>query len=228
VDLDGDGKADLVSGSYAARIYLWRGLGGTALGPREELVVLSGEAFRASHVACHAVDWDGDGDIDLLAGSRKGLVFLLENAGTPRAPRFAEPAPLRAGDAPLQAPRGDAGPHAADWDGDGDLDLLVGDEAGRVTLFRNAGTRKGPRLEVGVELLPPQGSRFVEERCRGAELCAMRAKPWVVDWNGDGLSDLLVGDFHDHRTEARTGNEHLQGWVWLYPRRKRPADPSDR
>ncbi len=166
------------------------------------------------------MDGDGDGDFDLLAGSRRGLVLLIENAGTAKAPRFAEPRPLTAGESPVKAPAGDAGPHAADWDGDGDLDLLVGDDAGRVTLFRNAGTRKAPRLEAGAELLAPQGGRFVEERCRGAELCAMRAKPWVADWNGDGLPDLLVGDFHDHRTAAQTGNEHMHGWVWLYLRTK--------
>ena len=174
------------------------------------------------------MDWDGDGDIDLVAGSRRGLVFLIENTGSRKEPRFAVPTQLLAGDAPLKTPRGDAGPHAADWDGDGDLDLLVGDASGRVTLHRNAGTRKAPRLEAGVELLPPQGARFAEERCRGAELCAMRAKPWVVDWNGDGLPDLLVGDFHDHRSAALTGNEHMHGWVWLYLRRKGTEAPSNR
>lgn len=225
MDLDGDGRPDVVSGSYASRVYLWRGLPERRLGPREELLVLSDPAFKDGHVACHAVDWDGDGDLDLLAGSRRGLAFLVPNVGSPKEPRFGEPAPLRAGDLTLKTPRGDAGPHAADWDGDGDLDLLVGDDSGRVTLYRNAGDRKAPRLEPGVELLPPKGGRHVEERCRVSEECAMRAKPWVADWNGDGLPDLLVGDFHDHRTPTLTGNEHMHGWVWVYLRRRAPEAP---
>jgi len=227
VDLDGDGKGDLVSGGYAARIHRWRGLAAGGFGPREDLVVLGIDAFKDGHVAEHAVDWDGDGDIDLLAGSRKGPVFWIENTGTPKEPKFAEPKPLVAAPPP-QDRRGDAGPHAADWDGDGDLDLLVGDASGRVTLYANAGTRKAPRLEAGVDLLPPRGGRFVEKGCRDAELCAIRAKPWVADWNGDGLPDLLVGDFHDHRTAANQGNDQMHGWVWIYLRKKPPAEPEKR
>lgn len=150
----------LVSGGYAGRIYLWP-RAGKGFGPREDLVTLKGEAFRDPHVACHAIDWDADGD----------------------------------------------------------LDLLVGDASGRVTLYRNEGTRKAPKLAAGETLLPERGGRFVDERCKTAELCAMRAKPWVTDWNGDGRPDLLVGDFHDHRAPGRNGNDQMHGWVWLYLRK---------
>ena len=94
--------------------------------------------------------------------------------------------------------------------------------------WANAGTRKAPRLEAGVELLPPKGGRFLEERCRCEEMCAGRAKPWVVDWNGDGRPDLLVGDFHDHRAPDRMDNAEMHGWVWLYLRRPAPAAPAGR
>ena len=219
-DLDGDGRPDLLSGSYAARVYRWPGVEGGGFGPREDLVVLEkNEVFKDGHVSLHAADWDGDGDTDLLLGSRRGFVHLVENAGTPKAPKFAGSRALAAGEAPLKTPSGDAGPHAADWDGDGDLDLLVGDDAGRVLLFRNAGTAKAPRLEAGTEILPAKGGRSTEVRCRDDETCAIRAKPWVADWDGDGLLDLLVGDFHDHRTPEAMGNEGMHGWVWLYGRK---------
>ena len=42
---------------------------------------------------------------------------------------------------------GDAAPVAADWDGDGVLDLLVGAEDGSVVWYRNAGTPRAPKLE---------------------------------------------------------------------------------
>jgi len=203
----------LVSGGYDGRIYRWPRTA-DGFGPREDLVILKGEAFRDPHVACHAADWDGDGRTDFVVGARHGEVFLVRNQGK----GFAAPVQLEAGGKPLKAPAGDAGPHAADWDGDGDLDLLVGDDRGRVTIYRNEGTRAAPKLAQGETLVPDRGGRFVEERCKLSEECAMRAKPWVVDWNGDGRPDLLVGDFHDHRTPEANGNEHMHGWVWLYVR----------
>ncbi len=223
----------MLSGGFDNRVYVWSGLATrVAFGARTDLVNFTGQpAFQQPHVACHAVDWDGDGDVDLLVGARHGEVFLLRNNGTRKKAKFARPERLEAGGAPLKTPHGDAGPHAADWDGDGDVDLLVGDDRGSVILFKNVGTRKVPRLAQGVVLLPGKGGRFVEKRCRTNEMCAMRAKPWVVDWNGDGAMDLLVGDFHDHRVPQKMGNEHMHGWVWLYlrkpakSRKPKPAKP---
>ncbi|MFI5402862.1 MAG: FG-GAP repeat domain-containing protein [Planctomycetota bacterium] len=188
----------LVSGGYDGKVYRWP-RAGAGFGPRETLVVL-----KDPHVACHAADWDGDGRTDVLVGARHGEVLLLRSLGA----RVAEPVEI------AKAPAGDAGPHAADWDGDGDLDLLVGDAKGTVTLYRNA----GKKLASG-ETLVDRALRVVEERCRTSEECAMRAKPWVADWNGDKKADLLVGDFHDHREPGREGNEHMHGWVWLYARK---------
>lgn len=205
----------LVSGGYDGRVYRWPRPAAGGFGPREELLAATGEAFRDPHVACHAADWDGDGLTDLVLGARHGEVFLARNDGK----GFREPVQIEADGKPLKAPAGDAGPHAADWDGDGDLDLLVGDAKGRVTLYRNAGKRDAPRLAAGETLLPDRGDRFVEERCKTSELCAIRAKPWVVDWNDDGRADLLVGDFHDHRSPAKNGNDEMHGWVWLYLRK---------
>lgn len=214
-DLDGDGSAELVSGGYDGRVYRWPRAADGSFGAREVVLAPANAEFRDPHVACHAADWDGDGKIDLILGARHGEVLLARNEGK----GFAAPAQLEADGKPLKAPAADAGPHAADWDGDGDLDLLVGDDKGRVTLYRNAGTRTAPKLAAGETLVPERGGRFVEERCKTSDECAMRAKPWVTDWNGDGRPDLLVGDFHDHRTAGRDGNEHMHGWVWLHLRR---------
>ena len=149
--------------------------------------------------AVHAVDWDGDGKIDLLVGEIGGSVYLVPNEGTAKAPVFGKPRALQAGGKPIGVP-GDAGPFAADWDGDGKIDLLVGAGDGSVWFYRNVGTAKEPKLAAGVRLVAPgavtYGADAPKEATRG-----VRAKICVVDYNGDGRLDLLVGDFTTQRPD---------------------------
>jgi hypothetical protein len=77
---------------------------------------------------------------------------------------------------------------AFDWDADGDLDLLLGDyRSGRLFRRMNAGTKSepswpGPNVPVEVA-----GKPFV--------LAEGLATPRLVDWDGDGLMDLVCGGY---------------------------------
>src|SRR5207249_3397709 len=75
-------------------------------------------------------------------------------------------------------------PFVVDWDNDDKKDLLVGAGNGRVLYFHNTGTEFDPALAAGTPI-----------QAGGADFVAPggNASPWVVDWDGDGRKDLLVG-----------------------------------
>lgn len=151
-------------------------------------------AITGTASAVHAVDWDQDGDLDLLVGEIGGSVHLIPNEGTAKAWAFGKEQAPTAGGKPIHVD-GDAGPSTADWDGDGDFDLLVGAGDGSVTWFRNEADRdaKHPALAAGVTLVPKGEAEYgpdaPKEPRRG-----IRAKVCAADWNGDGRLDLLLGD----------------------------------
>ena len=176
------------------------------------------------------VDWDADGDLDMLVGEIGGRVALVRNAGTAKDRAFSKPVPLQAGGAELKVD-GDAGPCVADWDGDGLPDLLVGDGQGKVSLFRGAGSRTALTLEAARILVPK--SEVAWGKAPSVAARGQRAKVCAADWNGDGRLDLLLGDITYQKpdlpeptTEQKAEHERLRAereqvsnrWEELYAR----------
>jgi hypothetical protein len=145
-DLDGDGKLDLVVGNFRGKFALFRGEGKGRFEPEPRWLEAGGEPMAVNaHGDPFLVDWDADGDLDLLSGSGQGGAFLFPNEGSPTDPRFGErvqllePAGYREnnelGDAHLTGPSDSTRLWVEDLDGDGELDLCVGDN---VTLYHAA------------------------------------------------------------------------------------------
>jgi len=140
-DWDGDGKLDIVSGNFTGTFVVFRGEGGGKFVPACDWIEADGQRLAVDgHSDPFVVDWDGDGDLDLLSGSAQGGVFLFLNTGSRTAPKFARtPSTLLAavgysteatqfGDAHLHGPQQATRVWADDVNGDGKLDLLVGDQ----------------------------------------------------------------------------------------------------
>ncbi len=215
---------DFLTGSISGKVYLYqRKPNGTFGDPEVLKKSLSGVIGKGSAVlnvgsgsAVAVADWFGKGRLDLFIGNSDGAVYLVPNEGTRQQPRYTRTERLKAAGRMIEADGGVAGPFVADWDGDGKLDLLLGCGSGRVVWYRNIGTKEQPELAAGVTLVEPCKDELKLSELEQPKRSARNAKVCVVDWNGDGLPDLLVGDY----AYARSGREYkVHGWLWVYLRK---------
>jgi len=194
VDLDSDGLSDLISGSWPGELYFFRRQADGTFGAAEQLQDKSGKPINlGSASTAFAIDFTGDGTLDLVLGNLVGEVYLLP--GEPTGPLvFGAAQRLAAGGEPINVAGGETAPVVADWDGDRLLDLVVGTGHGSVLWFRNAGTAREPKLEAARTLAGESPLGWGGDESRGKHDWGLRVKPCVVDWNGDGRLDLLLGD----------------------------------
>ena len=238
VDLNGDGWKDLTAGSYAPGQIYWFAGSEEGFQARETLTDWGGipimtrldEVAEAPHFAYGAkpawIDWEGDGDLDLIIGNVQGDLVLRRNHGPNPRPGVIMRADQPVFDA-YDWPSGQAqldvfdfieggggplieaeylSPAAADWNGDGKVDLIVATQSGAVYLLtrlevpadaaEDAARFAAPETLVpavpGGAFQPPQlveaGTAMQIER-------GPRASVDVADFNGDGRPDLIVGDW---------------------------------
>jgi hypothetical protein len=142
-----------------------------------------------------AVDWDSDGDLDLVVGNFSGTFYLFKGEGEGKFQ--PKPEQIMAGEEPLKIDAAHSDPFVVDWDADGDLDLISGTSNGGVYWAENsAGKGKTPALKSFQELIAA-GPRIdygtlLDEADLKAPVSATRV--WVDDVNDDGKLDVLVGD----------------------------------
>lgn len=131
-------------------------------------------------------DFDGDGDLDLLCGEFLDGFNYFENTGTRTEPIYAESKRLINNGREIKMDLQMITPTSMDWDGDGDADLIVGDEDGRVALVENTG-----KMQDGLpEFLPPA---YFQQQAQYLKFGAL-VTPFSVDWDGDGDEDLICGN----------------------------------
>ncbi|KAH8066607.1 hypothetical protein JL722_1054 [Aureococcus anophagefferens] len=130
------------------------------------------------------VDLDGDGDLDLVVGEDLGALYYYENVGSAATPSYVAVTgsanPFDGIDVGLYS-----APALADVDGDGDLDLVVGEWDGTLYYFENVGSATSPSYAARTGSANPFDGIDV-----GSD-----SKPALVDLDGDGDLDLVVGTY---------------------------------
>ncbi len=132
-------------------------------------------------------DFDNDGDLDLLCGEFMDGFTYFENTGTRSEPVYATGFKLSGADGkPLVMHVQMITPTAIDWDQDGDQDLIVGDEDGRVALVEHTGA-----IQNGIPVF--EQPVFFQQEADTLKFGAL-VTPYAHDWDGDGDEDLVCGN----------------------------------
>jgi hypothetical protein len=213
VDWNGDGIKDLLVGTHWNRLLYFENKGSnrerkleyrgpvrvegkTLELPLRPLHRGSLDVFKRDYYPVpETVDWDGDGDLDLLLGGYiTGLIFFYENQGQGEdgTPRLRLHGPISTSAGALNVGHWCASPCVADFDDDGDWDLMSGNMPMHVqpterekfanTFLQFFAGDGGTQRVLQASTFPGVGD-FPRERL---------ATPRSYDWDDDGDLDMVV------------------------------------
>ncbi len=201
-DFDGDGDLDIICGEFIDKFTWFENTGSREKPTYAEGRYLENEqgiiTMDLEMIIPVSLDWDKDGDIDLIVGDEDGRVAFMENTGEVigkmpvfNSPRYFHQKPEYLKFGAL------ATPFSTDWDDDGDEDLICGNSAGYIGFIENLNGDDPPSWAPPVLLHDEEKVIRIQAGENGSIQGPCEAK-WgyttlsVADWNMDGLKDIIV------------------------------------
>lgn len=244
IDWNGDGTTDLIVGDEDGRIAFIENTGNK----EENMPVFKSPIYLKQKaddvkfgglITPYSVDWDNDGDEDLICGNTAGYIGYIENLGNTKNgfPKWAAPKYLEAEGETIRILAGENGSiqgpaerkwgyttlSVTDWDGDDLNDIVINSIWGRIEWYKNVGTKKEPKLAKRQNVkvnwkdqnnIPKPAWNWWNPKKE--ELSTQwRTTPFAIDWNKDGLMDLVMLDHEGYlafyeRFKNDSGELYLQ------------------
>lgn len=216
-DFDRDGNIDLVVSDEDGRVAYLRNTGKVKrqMPQFEPAVYFRQKADKVKFgalVTPWSVDWDADGKVDLVCGNSAGELALIRNLSGGKTPVWAAPELFTVGGKPVRIMAGENGSiqgpaerkwgytvaTVADWDGDGVNDIIINSIWGKIEWFKGRGTglELEPARDIEVDWngqMPLVAWNWWRPK-EGTLTTQWRTTPVVIDWNGDGVLDIVVLD----------------------------------
>lgn len=198
IDLGQGHERDLITGSRQGNLihYPNQAASGFDLGTKRLVAGEDGNALRHPSINPSVAAYPGG----LIACGEGSLYFYRFTGRWTKAgaPVFASPVSVLQEHADLYAGTLPS-PTTVDWNGDGVLDILAGNSEGFVLFFENIGSNDEPRLLPGTRV--QAGGREIQAQAGySGSLQGLQEARWgylspnAIDWNEDGMPDLITGD----------------------------------